>query len=72
MSSAVRICRGPAPTSSWIFSAAPPALKPSSTGPGRDEEPRTNSATFSGTSSSAAHAVASPDSGLVPRFHTGP
>ena len=71
-SSAVRIWAGPAPTSSWIFSAAPPARRPSSTRSAREEEPRTKSAALIGVSSSAAQVVARPDSGLVPRFQTGP
>ena len=44
----VRICSGPAPTSSWIFSPPPPARSAASTGSGRDEEPRTSSAALSG------------------------
>ena len=68
----MRICSGPAATSSWIFSPAPPARSARSTGSGRADEARTSSAALSGWASSAAHVAARPSGGLEPRFQTGP
>ena len=70
--SAQRICSGPAPTSSWIFSPAPPERSAAATGAGSEDEARTSSAALTAWPSSAAHVAASPSAGLAPRFQTGP
>ena len=61
-----------APTSSWILRPAAPAIRLSSSGSGRDEEPRASSAMLSGQASMAACIRRSANDGLAPRFQTGP